>query len=203
MRYQSSIISTVILLVISMGCFCEAEAITIAAGHATVSWKGTGVIDDLGDGDRVFSGTINGTILVKHLPEGSTPAQVHKAKMNCQAILHISEHQAQPKTVLCILRAHEDKDLAYGEVRHLNRIPGCGSSLKGGRKGFAWIDTLLDNSAVPSPDRHAFGTEIQHRHAIRRSEWCKCDVLTMWIDRDGLFRVHVRPAPGGPERTTN
>lgn len=140
MRYQPSIISTVILLVISMGCFCEAEAITIAAGHATVSWKGTGVIDDLGDGDRVFSGTINGTILVKHLPEGSTPAQVHKTKMNCQAILHISEHQAQPKTVLCILRAHEDKDLAYGEVRCVGKKGECKGEFtwvwgKGGFKG--------------------------------------------------------------------
>jgi hypothetical protein len=32
----------------SMGLFCGAEAKTIDAGHATVSWKGKGVIDDLG-----------------------------------------------------------------------------------------------------------------------------------------------------------
>lgn len=27
-------------------------------------------------------------------------------------------------------------------------------------------------------------------------------MLAMRIDRDGLFRVHVRPTPGGPERAT-
>ena len=65
MRFRQSIIPTVTLLVMSMGPFCGAEAKTIEAGHATVSWKGKGVIDDLGDGDRVFSGTLTGTILVK------------------------------------------------------------------------------------------------------------------------------------------
>ena len=67
MRFRRSIIPTVFLLGISMGLFYEAEAKTVAAGHATVSWKGKGVIDDLGDGNRVFGGTITGTILVKHL----------------------------------------------------------------------------------------------------------------------------------------
>jgi hypothetical protein len=59
------------------GLLYEAEAKTVAAGHATVSWKEKGVIDDLGDGNRVFGGTITGIILVKHLPEGSAPAEIH------------------------------------------------------------------------------------------------------------------------------
>jgi hypothetical protein len=65
-----------------MELFCGAEAKTVEAGHATVSWKGTGGIDDPGDGDRVFSGTITGTILVKHLPEGSRPAQIHAGQIS-------------------------------------------------------------------------------------------------------------------------
>jgi hypothetical protein len=32
-----------------MGLFCGAEAKPVEAGHATLRWKGTGVIDDLGD----------------------------------------------------------------------------------------------------------------------------------------------------------
>src|SRR5262245_46090784 len=48
MRFRPSIILTITLLILSMGLFCEAEAKTIDAGHATVSWKGKGVIDDLG-----------------------------------------------------------------------------------------------------------------------------------------------------------
>ena len=117
MRFRPSIILTITLLVLSMGLFYEAEAKTIEAGHATVSWKGKGVIEDLGDGGRVFSGTLNGTILVKHLPEGSAPAQIHKTKMDCQTIFYINKNVEERKTVLCILRAHEDKDLAYGEIR--------------------------------------------------------------------------------------
>ena len=62
MRGQSSVVATIILLMMCMVFFYEAEAKTIEAGHATVSWKGKGVIDDLGDGDRVFSGTLTGTM---------------------------------------------------------------------------------------------------------------------------------------------
>jgi hypothetical protein len=46
MRFLPSIILTITLLVLSMGLFSEAEAKTVDAGHATVAWKGTGVIDD-------------------------------------------------------------------------------------------------------------------------------------------------------------
>jgi hypothetical protein len=40
MQFRQSIISTVALLIMSLGIFCGAEAKTIEAGHATVSWKG-------------------------------------------------------------------------------------------------------------------------------------------------------------------
>jgi hypothetical protein len=60
MRFRQSIIPTVPLLIMSMGLFCVAEAKTIEAGHATVSWTGQGVIDNLGDGDRIFSGRLPG-----------------------------------------------------------------------------------------------------------------------------------------------
>jgi len=86
MGFRRSIIPTIFLLVMSMGTFYESEAKTIKAGHATVSWKGQGVIDDLGDGYRAFSGTITGILLVKHLPEGSASAQIHAGKIDCQAI---------------------------------------------------------------------------------------------------------------------
>jgi hypothetical protein len=56
MRFRKSIIPIVTLLVMSMGLLCGAETKTLEAGQATVSWKEKGVIDDLGDGNRVFSG---------------------------------------------------------------------------------------------------------------------------------------------------
>jgi len=140
MQFRQSIILTVTLFVMSLGLFYGAEATTIDAGHATVSWTGKGVIDNLGDGDRIFRGTITGTMLVKHLPVGSAPSQIHKGKMDCQAILHISENQEGPKTGVCIIRAHDDKDLAYVEIRCAGVKGECKGDMtwvwgKGGFKG--------------------------------------------------------------------
>lgn len=140
MRFRPSIVPTVALLVMSLGFFCGAEAKTTEAGHATVSWKGQGVIDDLGDGERVFSGTITGTLLVKHLPEGSAPAQIHAGKLDCQATFRISENNEEQHAALCIVRAHEGKDLAYGEMRCTGKKNECKGEFtwgwgKGGFKG--------------------------------------------------------------------
>lgn len=141
MRFRQSIIPTVTLLVMSMGLFCGAEAKTIKAGHATVSWKGKGVILDLGDGYRVFSGTISGTLFVKHLPESSAPAQIHAAKLDCQAIFRISENEEEKHTALCIMVAHEGKDLAYGEIRCVGKKDECKGEFTfvWGRGGFKGI----------------------------------------------------------------
>jgi hypothetical protein len=141
MRFRRSIMSAVFLIVMSMGLFYEAEAKTVAAGHATVSWKGQGVIDDLGDGYRAFSGTITGTLLVKHLPEGSAPAEIHAGKIDCQAIFRISETNEERHTALCIVRAHEGKDLAYGEMRCVGKKHECKGKFTWvwGRGGFKGI----------------------------------------------------------------
>ena len=140
MRFRHFILPMVTFLLMSIGLFGGAEATTIDAGHATVSWTGQGVIDDLGGGDRIFRGTITGTMLVKHLPVGSAPPQIHRGKMDCQAILHISEDQEGPKTGVCIIRAHEDKDLAYVEIRCVGVKGECKGDMtwawgKGGFKG--------------------------------------------------------------------
>src|SRR6185436_6499517 len=121
MQFRQLITPAVILFIMSLGFFSAAEATTIEAGHATVSWKGKGVVDDLGDGDRIFSGTMTGTVLVKHLPEGSAPAQIHASKLDCQTIFRISENGEERHTALCIIRAHEGKDLAYGEMRCMGK----------------------------------------------------------------------------------
>jgi len=140
MQFKQSIILPVAVLVMSIGVFCGAEAKTIDAGHGTVSWTGQGVIDDLGDGDRVFRGAITGTLLVKHLPEGSAQAQIHQSTMECQAILHVSENKDGPKTGVCTIKAHEGKDIAYVEIRCAGVKGECKGDMtwvwgKGGFKG--------------------------------------------------------------------
>ena len=79
-------------------------------------------------------------MLVKHLPVGLAPPQIHKGRMDCQAILHISENQEGPKTGVCIIRVHEDKDIAYVEIRCVGLKGECKGEMtwawgKGGFKG--------------------------------------------------------------------
>lgn len=141
MRFRQAIILTVTLLIMSMGLFCGTEAKTIEAGHATASWTGKGVIEDLGDGDRAFSGTITGTLLVEHLPKGTAPSEIHAGKIVCQTIIHISETKAERQTALCIIRAHKNKDLAYGEIRCVGKKDECVGEFEfvWGRGGFKGI----------------------------------------------------------------
>jgi len=141
MRFRYSFTMMATFLAISLGLFWGAEAATIHAGHATMSWTGQGVIDTLSNGDRIFSGTITGAILVKHLPVDSAPPQVHKGKMDCQAILHISENNEGPKTGVCLIRAHDDKDLAYVEIRCVGNKGECKGDMTWawGLGGFAGI----------------------------------------------------------------
>ena len=83
------------------------------------------MIDDLGDGNRVFAGTITGIILVKHLPEGSAPAEIHAGKLDCQTIFRIGENNEERRTALCIVKVHDGKDLAYGEIRCAGKKDEC------------------------------------------------------------------------------
>jgi hypothetical protein len=125
MRFRHFIVATISSLIIGIGLLCAAEAKTIEAGHATVSWKGKGTVQDLRNGERVFSGTITGTLLVKHLPEGSVPAQIHAGKLDCQAIFRISENDEERHGALCVIRTHEGRDLAYGEMRCVGKKEEC------------------------------------------------------------------------------
>jgi hypothetical protein len=79
-----------------MGLFCGAEEKIVEAGHVTLRWTRTDVIDDLGHGDRVLSGTITGNIFVKHLPEGSGPPQSHAGKMQAADKVHLLRSRLRP-----------------------------------------------------------------------------------------------------------
>ena len=124
MRFRQFIVPTVTLLVMGVGFFEGAESKTIEAGEATASWNGKGVIDDLEEGDRVFSGTINGTMFIRH-PEGSGHALIHAAKIDCQAVVFLSESKEERQSALCIMTTHEGKDVAYGEMRCVGKKDDC------------------------------------------------------------------------------
>jgi hypothetical protein len=60
--------------------------------------------------------------------------------MDCPTILYISKNVEERKTILCLLRAHQGKDLAYGEIRCAGKTGECKGEMtwvwgKGGFKG--------------------------------------------------------------------
>ena len=115
---------TMAIVSMALGFSLPAESKTIEAGEATASWNGKGVIDDLGNGERVFTGTMTGTMFIRH-PEGSGHALIHAAKIDCQAIIRFSEDREETQTALCIMTAHEGKDVAHAELRCTGKKDEC------------------------------------------------------------------------------
>jgi len=115
---------TMAIVSMALGFSLPAESKTIEAGEATASWNGKGVIDDLGNGERVFTGTMTGTMFIRH-PEGAGHALIHAAKIDCQAIIRFSENKEEHQTALCIMTAHDGKDIAHGEVRCAGKKDDC------------------------------------------------------------------------------
>jgi hypothetical protein len=102
----------------------RAEAKTIEAGEATASWSGKGVIDELGDGERAFSGVMTGTMFIRH-PQGQGPTLIHAAKIECQTVARLTQDKKEQQTALCVITAHEGKDTAYGEMRCIGKKDDC------------------------------------------------------------------------------
>jgi hypothetical protein len=123
MQWRKNVLVTGALACMSLGCFITAESKTIEAGEATASWNGKGVIHDLGDGEAVFSGTIIGTMFIRHGQELGR-ALIHAAKIQCQTVARISENKEE-QSALCLMTAHEGKDIAYGEMRCVGKKDDC------------------------------------------------------------------------------
>ena len=128
-----------------------------------MSWKGAGVVDDLGNGESIFSGTMTGILLVKHLPEGAAPAQVHATQLDCQAIFRISENEEERHTALCIMRAHDGKDLAYGECDVRERKTNAKASLRSSVEG-------ADSGVLRGPPRTSAVSSLRTRKRARSTE---------------------------------
>ena len=118
-------VSAVAVLVLNTAAFlCDAHAKVIEAGDATASWTGKGVIEDLDDGDSVFSGAVSGTMFIRH-PEGTAHAVIHAAKIECQTVIRFSRTKQEEHAALCVMTAHEGQDVAYGELRCAGKKDDC------------------------------------------------------------------------------
>jgi hypothetical protein len=96
----------------------------VEAGDATASWTGKGVLEDLEDGDGIFSGAVSGTMFIRH-QEGTAHAVIHAAKIECQTVIRFSRTKQEEHSALCVMTAHEGKDVAYGELRCAGKKDDC------------------------------------------------------------------------------
>ncbi|HJU04763.1 MAG TPA: hypothetical protein VJ692_06375 [Nitrospiraceae bacterium] len=124
MHVRKNALLAVLTLSLCTGLSENAEPKTIEAGDATASWTGKGVIEDIGDGERVFSGMITGTMFIRH-PQESARALIHAAKIECQTVIRFSENKEEQHSALCVMTAHEGKDVAYAELRCTGKKDEC------------------------------------------------------------------------------
>jgi hypothetical protein len=124
MPVRRYLLAAAVVLIQSGVLLHHAGAKTIEAGDATASWTGKGVIEDLDAGDSIFSGAVTGTMFIRH-PEGTDHAVIHAAKIECQTVIRLSEKKEEQHTALCVMTAHEGKDVAYGELRCTGKKDDC------------------------------------------------------------------------------
>ena len=124
MQARRCVLTVAVLLFHAAAFVCEVGARVIEAGDATASWTGKGVIEDLEDGETVFSGSVTGTMFIRH-PEGTAHAMIHAAKIECQTVILLSRTKQEEHAALCVMTAHEGKDVAYGELRCAGKKDDC------------------------------------------------------------------------------
>lgn len=124
MRFKHYLLSAAVFAIVTTGSLEYARAKVIEAGDATASWNGTGVIQDQGDAERVFTGSVTGTMFIRH-PQGGGYSRIHAAKIDCQTVAFINEDKEERQAALCMMTAHEGKDIAYGEMRCIGKKDDC------------------------------------------------------------------------------
>jgi hypothetical protein len=124
MHVTKTAVLVALSLSVSLAAWDRADAKTVQAGNATASWSGRGVIQDIGDGDSVFSGRITGTMFIRHGQETGR-ARIHAAKIECHTLARLRQDDEEQQTALCVIAAHEGKDVAYAEARCTGKKDDC------------------------------------------------------------------------------
>jgi len=118
-RLSASAVSALIL-----ACSVGAEAKPVEAGDARAQWTGKGQITEMGEGAFGFAGSINGTMFIRH-PREAQPDRIHAAHVQCQTVGRIWADKEDRQSALCVMTAHEGKDVAYGEMHCFGKKDQC------------------------------------------------------------------------------
>lgn len=143
----------------SMGMPYEAQAKTIEAGNALVSWYGTGEATVLGEGQTLFTEVVKGMLFIRHY-EGSVRGPIHAAKLYCPTrIILDQKRNAVEITGLCTLTAHEGKDVAYAEWKCSGKLDECQGefTFTSGTGGWSGISGKAPSSATINISRKEIG----------------------------------------------
>lgn len=101
-----------------------AEAKTVEAGASSLSWIGSGEFLELGNGEQVINGIVQGALIVRH--QGGDKLVVHSSKPSCPVRVSLNRTKDfQAIEGLCTIVAHEAKDIGFAHWKCTGTLKEC------------------------------------------------------------------------------
>jgi hypothetical protein len=125
MRFVPYFIFVIVLAVSAVAINgSSAYAKTVEAGDASLSWNGTGKIQELGNEEQVINGIVEGMVISRHKHGGNLI--VHSSKLVCPVRVNLNKkNDSQAIEGLCTVIAHEGKDVGYAHWKCVGNLKEC------------------------------------------------------------------------------
>ena len=118
----------------------SAHAKTVESGDSSLSWNGTGEIQELGNVEQVINGIVKGMVIARHKDGGKLI--VHSSKLVCPVRVNLNKkNDSQAIEGLCTVIAHEGKDVGYAHWKCVGNLKECTGdfTFTGGSGGWTGI----------------------------------------------------------------
>ena len=125
------------VLFIGHGAGSLAYGKTVEAGESSSSWNGTGEFLELGNGEQIVNGILQGVLISRHKDGGKMV--VHTSKLTCPVRVNLNRGKdSQAIEGLCTIIAHEGKDIGYAHWKCAGNLKECMGdfTFTGGSGGF-------------------------------------------------------------------
>ena len=117
------------VLFLGQGTGSLAYAKTVEVGDSSLSWNGTGEIQEMGNGEQVINGIVKGMVISRHKHEDKLV--VHSSKLVCPVRVNLNKkNDSQTIEGLCTVIAHEGKDVGYAHWKCVGNLKECTGDFK-------------------------------------------------------------------------
>ncbi len=151
------------VLFIGHGAGSLAYGKTVEAGESSSSWNGTGEFLELGNGEQIVNGIVQGVLISRHKDGGKMV--VHTSKLTCPVRVNLNRGKdSQAIEGLCTIIAHEGKDIGYAHWKCAGTLKECTGdfTFTGGSGGFTGMSgtTPFQTSIVFEHQEGKYGQAI-------------------------------------------